>query len=89
MVNGAHWKGDGVSSGLLGLAYPSLTSAFLGTDPMKDNLNTTKLEYNPLLTNIFKHDLVSPVLSLIIKRGSDASYITFGGIPPVSLSSTF
>ena len=44
---------------------------------MKDNLNATKLEYNPLLTNVFKHDMVSPVFSFAkgIKRDDQRQVI--------------
>lgn len=36
LVTKAAWEGDGVSSGLMGLAYPGLTSVFNGTNPDKD-----------------------------------------------------
>lgn len=36
IVNKAAWVGDGINSGLLGLAEPTLTSVFNGTDPDLD-----------------------------------------------------
>jgi len=32
LVNKAHWDGDGITSGLLGLAYSTITSAYIGTN---------------------------------------------------------
>jgi hypothetical protein len=37
VVNLAAWDGDGVSSGLVGLAFPSLTSACPSTSVSADN----------------------------------------------------
>ena len=42
----AYWNGDSVSSGLLGLAYPAITSVFKGTDPNNDTKKTQE-PYNP------------------------------------------
>jgi len=32
LVNKAHWDGDGITSGLLGLAYSTITSPYIGTN---------------------------------------------------------
>ncbi|KAK7948488.1 eukaryotic aspartyl protease protein [Apiospora aurea] len=42
------WHGDNVTSGMLGMAYPSLTSAYSGDD-MNDTSDTSALEYSPFL----------------------------------------
>jgi hypothetical protein len=36
-VDFAAWYGDGYTSGLVGLAYPDITSAYIGTDPHNDS----------------------------------------------------
>lgn len=58
LVDYAAWSGDGHSSGLLGLAYPSITSA--------TNRTTGKgVEYNPLFTNMVDQGLVSDAVFTI------------------------
>jgi hypothetical protein len=46
LVDKAAWNGDGVNSGLLGLAYPDLTSVYNGTDPNADGASNAA-PYNP------------------------------------------
>lgn len=58
LVDYAAWSGDGHSSGLIGLAYPSITSA--------TNRTTGKgVEYNPLFTNMVSEGLVSDAVFTI------------------------
>lgn len=82
----AYWNGDNVSTGLVGLAYNAITSAFSGTDPNADG-STNKLPYDPLFTTMYKDNLSSPSFSLALQRGS-GGYIAFGGLPPVSVDTT-
>jgi hypothetical protein len=94
VVNSAAWNGDGVNSGLLGLAYPELTSVFNGTDPTKDS-NANYAPYSPLLfTAIAQGSLAQPVLSVALNRGNFSAeesvpydphlgYLGFGGTVPV------
>ena len=90
LVNYAFWQGDGVSSGLIGLAYPALTSAFAGNDPANDNL-TDNIEYSPIFTTMVNQSLLSaPQFSLAIERSPSAGgYIAFGGLPNVSFTQDF
>jgi hypothetical protein len=47
-VNKAAWIGDGVNSGILGLAMPLLTAVYKGSDPNKDVDSDSNFEpYNP------------------------------------------
>lgn len=39
LVNQAYWEGDGITSGLLGLAYSTITSAYIGTNSMSHFLS--------------------------------------------------
>ena len=60
LVTKAAWDGDGVSSGILGLASPNLTSVFAGTDPLKDSRRTNShLPYNPFFFTAVQEKLVS------------------------------
>ncbi|KAA6410757.1 MAG: hypothetical protein FRX48_05067 [Lasallia pustulata] len=88
VVNSAAWNGDGISSGLLGLAFPSLTSAYAGTDPNVDS-GSNKIEYNPIFTNMYEEGNVPPLFSLAIERGSFGGYLALGGLPPVIFDSVF
>lgn len=88
VVNFAAWFGDGISSGLVGLAFPILTSAFSGTDPTLDSL-ATQVIYNPIFTNMYGEGHVAPVFSLAIDRGTSGGVMAIGGLPPVLFSPVF
>ena len=88
IVDQAAWQGDGVSSGLIGLAYPSITSAYQGTDPTQDS-GLKQLQYNPIFTTMVVDELVKPVFSLAIERGDFGGYLTLGGLPPVTFVHRF
>ena len=60
IVNYAAWEGDGVSSGLIGLAFPSITSAFSGTNPSLDT-TSNQVTYNPIFTNMYTEGQVPPM----------------------------
>lgn len=83
LVNRAFWIGDLVTSGLLGLAYPLLTSAFKANDP------TTQVIYDSIFTTMIKEKLVSPVFSLACERNSSGGYLALGGLPPVKAGPLF
>jgi len=78
----AYWNGDGVSAGLLGLAYDALTSQYSGTDPTKDS-NANRILYNPIFTTMYKTGLSSAMFSMAIERGV-GGFLAFGGLPPVN-----
>ena len=60
IVNYAAWEGDGVSSGLIGLAFPAITSAYSGITPSLDT-NITQVPYNPIFTNMYSEGKVAPM----------------------------
>lgn len=80
----AYWVGDSTSSGLMGLAYESLTSAYSGTNPADDS-SADRDEYSPIFQTMVSEGLTSASFSLAIERGT-GGYIAFGGLPPVTLS---
>ena len=92
VVDHAAEVADGETSGLIGLAFPSTTAAYAGTDPTKD---TERIPYNPILTNMFSKGYVAPVFSLALKRSSITSGVAagglfaIGGLPPVGYGATF
>jgi hypothetical protein len=87
--------GDEVNSGLLGLAYPSITSAH----PANKTDNTTfwfnRLPYNPLVNTMHQRGMIEPYFSLALSRSPQnkstafGGYLTFGGLPPINHSSEF
>ncbi|KAJ5949353.1 hypothetical protein N7454_000937 [Penicillium verhagenii] len=81
VVTEAAWEGDGTTSGLTGLAYPALTSAY--------NTKTDDQEvYNPIFTTMYKDGLIDSYFSLAILRdvSGAAGYLTLGGLPPVNFT---
>jgi len=76
----AYWQGDSTSSGLLGLAYEALTSAFDGTNPADDSQQDP---YSPLFQTMVSQGLSNSSFSLALERGT-GGYIAFGGLPPVT-----
>ncbi|KAF7863925.1 hypothetical protein EAF04_006890 [Stromatinia cepivora] len=82
LVDSAGWNGDGTSSGLLGLAYPAITSAYKGD---------SQVAYDPIFTTMYKEGLVDSLFSLAIERGGSgpAGYLALGGVPPVDFVQDF
>jgi hypothetical protein len=94
------WEGDGVNTGLMGLASPNLTSVFKGTNPAADEFPQTQLPYNSIFYSAVQQGLVShPFFSVALDRGSFAAennslfdnnlgFLAFGGIAPVPVTDT-
>jgi hypothetical protein len=85
--------GDGVNSGLLGLGYPSLTSAH----PANITDNTTyfynRLPYKPLLYTMYDEGLIAePYFAHVLARNpmnestGFGGYLSLGELPPVKHS---
>ncbi|KAJ7780230.1 acid protease [Mycena maculata] len=94
----AAWNGDGVNSGLLGLAYSGLTSVFNTTDPTKAS-NANHIPYDPFFFTAVKQGVVTnPFFSIALDRPASLTvnvtvdpnlgYVAFGGMPPVALDKT-
>ncbi|KAK4235241.1 hypothetical protein C8A03DRAFT_36906 [Achaetomium macrosporum] len=93
IVNQAYWHGDGQTSGLLGLAYPYLTSL--------DGSDQNQPPYDPVFTTMWKSGAIDPVFSIALSRSEDQgnrtgrenpssgkieeSYLALGGLPPVDV----
>ncbi|KKA27648.1 hypothetical protein TD95_001230 [Thielaviopsis punctulata] len=92
VVNYAGWEGDGTTSGLMGLAFPGLTSAYGGTVPSEDGeTGHTQIQYSPIFTNMVKQGLSDNLFSLAISRNleGNSGYLAFGGLPPVTYTGSF
>ncbi|KAJ7643179.1 acid protease [Mycena rosella] len=93
MVASAAWTGDGINTGLLGLAYPSLTS-------VENTSHGQGMLYNPFFFNAVKQNKIPhPYFSIALNRGTITAehsprpdphlgYLAFGGIAPVPVTNT-
>ncbi|KAL8819645.1 MAG: hypothetical protein Q9223_001965 [Gallowayella weberi] len=90
IVNHAYWNGDNSSSGLIGLAFPALTSVYNGSNP-KYTSESDVIPYTPLFTNMYTKGLVAPIFSIAINRHGEETggLLALGGLPPVNHSSAF
>jgi len=93
------WEGDGINTGLIGLAFPGLTSVFNTTDPTKAS-GANQLVYDPLFVTAVKEKRVAnPFFSIALDRGTfdqqendpfdpNLGFLSFGGIAPVPVVNT-
>lgn len=82
LIDSAYFVGDGTISGIFGFAYPSLTSAYTGTNPAKDNPNKNNIHYRNFLANaIYISQAIDPIFSVVIERSGGESQVTLGGLP--------
>lgn len=92
VVNASTPMGDGVNSGILGLGYPSLTSAHPGPSQDNETYWYNRLPYEPLIFNMAKQGLIDSYFSLAIARTPQnetvgfGGYLTLGGLAPVNHS---
>lgn len=82
-MNKAAWFGDNFTSGLVGLAFPALTSAFSGSDPDQDQTGL-QISYNPVITTMVKDRLIVPLFSIALSRSTSINSggtLALGGLP--------
>lgn len=94
VVDRANWHGDGTSSGLIGLAWPSITQAVQGAQgpvvqqgPVTAGSDTktnkpAKIAYDPVFFTMKKQGLVEPYFSMAINRPEEGpGVLALGGLP--------
>lgn len=81
LVNKTYWRGDDLTVGILGLAYPSITSAYYGEIGEESPLN--RIPYTPFFTSAIAQGAIDPVFSIALARNSSGGLLGWGGIPPV------
>ncbi len=74
------WRGDKITSGILGLGLPGLTDAFSGSpsDYARDTA-VSIIPYNPIVSTVATQ--LSPLFALALSRDPGQSFLSFGGIP--------
>ncbi|KAF4498884.1 acid ase [Fusarium agapanthi] len=84
LASRAYWRGDNTTVGILGLAYPSLTSAYLG-DPndTSDEFEWNNYPYSPWFTTAISKGAADPVFSVSIERNTSDGVLAWGGLPPM------
>jgi hypothetical protein len=81
LANVTYWYGNNLTSGVIGLAYPTLTNAYMGSGT--EHSWVDQVEYSPLFTTMVGEGLIQPFFSMAIDRNSSGGMIAWGGIPPV------
>ncbi|KAF6804968.1 aspartic-type [Colletotrichum sojae] len=81
LVNKTYWNGDGVASGLLGLAFDLLTSQY--PDGSVRGANAS-VPYSAIFSTMSYEGIVDPALfSMAMDGASQKGQLAFGGLPPV------
>lgn len=88
LVKQAAYNGDGVTSGLLGLAFPGNTRAYSGDDAHQDSAQTQKI-YNPIFTSMYRNGDIPPLFSIALDRNTNGGHLALGGLPPVAHDNGF
>lgn len=79
LANDTFWNGNNVTSGILGLAYPSITNAYVG--PFGEHSSWYQMEYPPVFSNMVSQGLVDNFFSIAISRDAPGGILGFGGVP--------
>ncbi|KAJ7861676.1 aspartic peptidase domain-containing protein [Mycena olivaceomarginata] len=91
----AAWTGDGILSGILGLAFPNVTSLFDTSDPTMASYTSNHIPYDPFFFTAVKQKKVEhPYFSIALNRPTaeqaetdlytpNLGLLAFGGIAPV------
>jgi hypothetical protein len=90
-VDEAFWDGDGESSGIMGFAYSSLTSAYTGTNPANDDPRTNNVHYKNWLANAIDEGKIDSLFSVAIERGANGGggQVALGGLPTIPFTKNF
>ncbi|PHH84804.1 hypothetical protein CDD83_1347 [Cordyceps sp. RAO-2017] len=80
LANFTYWHGNNMTVGILGLAYPSITSAFYGQIGNEAPWNA--ISYTPFLTNAIMQGVIDPVFSVALLKNSSGGILAWGGLPP-------
>ncbi|KAL5606890.1 hypothetical protein BROUX41_003267 [Berkeleyomyces rouxiae] len=82
LANDTYWYGNNATNGILGMAYPALTSAYGGYDSQGES--SYRQTYQPIFSSMVNQGLVAPVFAVALEKGSQGGLIGWGGLPDVS-----
>ncbi|KAH8885040.1 acid protease [Thozetella sp. PMI_491] len=83
LANTTYWRGNNITTGLIGLGYPALTSAFTGADGDSQS-PANQVEYSPVFKSMIDQGLVVPFFTVAVSRNSSGGVIAFGSTPYIS-----
>lgn len=86
LANQTHWRGDNITAGILGLAQPSLTSAFYG--PVGDEAPRNSAAYSTFIATAISQGSMDPMFSVAILKDSAGGVLAWGGLPPIAYDHT-
>lgn len=81
LANNTYWHGNNVTVGILGLAYPAITSAYYGDIGQEAPWNA--MSYTPFLTSAISQGSIGPIFSVALLKNSTDGVIAWGGLPPM------
>ncbi|KAK1984463.1 eukaryotic aspartyl protease [Colletotrichum cereale] len=76
LANKTYWMGNNYTNGILGLAFPSITSAFIGD--MDEDRPAFQVPYSPFFTSMVQQGLSADSFSVSLVRNS-SGLIGWGG----------
>ncbi|KAF9878466.1 aspartic-type [Colletotrichum karsti] len=76
LANQTHWYGNNYTNGIIGMAYPSITSAFTGD--IEEKRPAFQVPYQPLFTSMVQQGLSADAFSVSLVRNS-SGVIAWGG----------
>ena len=82
LANTTYWYGNNMTSGLMGLAFPALTNAYIGSG--LDHDNSMRIGYSSLFTSMVNQGKIPPLFSIAIDRNSSSGTLAWGGIAPAT-----
>ncbi|KAG7114321.1 aspartic-type endopeptidase like protein [Verticillium longisporum] len=77
LANQTFWYGNNVTQGILGMAYPALTSAYSGS--LSENRQAFQIPYAPFFTTMVQQGLSDASFSVALARNSSNGLIAWGG----------
>ncbi|KAM0335607.1 hypothetical protein ACHAQA_000655 [Verticillium albo-atrum] len=77
LANQTFWYGNNVTQGILGMAYPALTSAYSGS--LSENRQAFQIPYAPFFTSMVQQGLSADSFSVALARNSSDGLIAWGG----------
>jgi hypothetical protein len=80
LANSTYWHGNNATVGILGLAYPSITSAYFGR--IGDEAEWNAITYKPFFTSAIVQGAIDPLFSVAMMKNTSEGVLAWGGLPP-------
>ena len=77
LENSTYWYGSNMTSGLMGLAFPSITNAYIESE--FEHGRGSQIEYSLLFTTMVSQGKAAPLFSMVIDRNSSSGILAWVG----------